>query len=122
MIQFICYFFPAIVAVWITEACMKENFNLKKFIYHYGMYTALINITIYMIITLFFSPVITYLTPESFTYNFTIKYLGIALLLAIALPIIYKIIKNNISINIEQKEFEDENLEEKKEHKRNTTR
>ena len=100
MIQFICYFFPAIVAVWITEACMKENFNLKKFIYHYGMYTALINITIYMIITLFFSPVITYLTPESFTYNFTIKYLGIALLLAIALPIIYKIIKNRYNNHI----------------------
>lgn len=118
MIQFICYFFPAIIAVWLTELFTKENFDLKKCIYHFCLYTIIINSIIYLIIALFFAPEVTYLPLQGFSYLFTIKYLAIALVLAFGIAFLYKIIKNNISISLEITEPEIKNEERKTEYKK----
>lgn len=114
MMQFICYFFPAMIAVWMTEIFDKKNFELKQIIYHFCMYTILINAIIFLILILFFNPESSYLAPVGFSYAFTIKYLGFSLVLSIIIPFIFKIIKNNINIDIEIEKIEKKNDKKKK--------
>lgn len=115
MIQFICYFFPSIIAVWLTEIFINENFNTKKCIYHFVLYTILINAIIFLTISLLFNPEIDFLAMNGFSYLFTIKYLSMSLILALSISIIYKIIKSNIMLSLEIN-----NYEEKKQKKKNT--
>ena len=124
MMQFICYFFPAIIAVWITEIFDKKNFELKQILYHFCMYTILINAIIFLILILFFNPEPSYLSPVGFSYAFTLKYLGFSLVLSIIIPFIFKIIKNNINIDIdiEIEKKETKNGKENNKKKKNSSK
>lgn len=44
MIAFFCLFFPAILSVCIYEKLIKEDLNIKKWIYLYTLNTMLINL------------------------------------------------------------------------------
>lgn len=115
MMQFICYFFPAMVAVWMTEFFCKENFNAKKIVYYYSLYTILINTIIFLTLVLFFNPEPNFLAPEGFSYAFTLKYFGLSLVLSVLIPFIFKIVKTNIKININiEKEIEEKKNDKKK--------
>ncbi len=43
MIAFICYFFPAILSLWLFETLSKQNISLKKCIYRFCLNSVLIN-------------------------------------------------------------------------------
>lgn len=118
MMQFICYFFPAMIAVWLTEIFYKENFTTKKIIYYYSLYTILLNTIIFLTLVLFFNPEPSFLAPEGFSYAFTLKYFGLSLVLSVVIPFIFKLIKKNIKINIDIEETKDKKEEKKNDKKK----
>jgi len=115
IIQIISYFFPSVIAVWITETLFKEEFKLKKFTYFFSLYTIIINLIMLCALVLFTETQTDYFSLEQqFGHTFTIKYLSIALSLAIILSYISKIIKNNINIKFDIQD----NNEKKKQNKK----
>lgn len=114
-IQLISYFFPSVIAVWITETLFKEDFKLKKFTYFFSLYTMIINLIMLCILVLFTETQTDYFSLEQqFGHTFTIKYLSIALTLAIILSHISKLIKNNINIKIDIQESNEKKKQIKK--------
>ncbi len=43
MLAFICYFFPAIVSVWIFESLTKKPLGIKRCVFHFCANTLFIN-------------------------------------------------------------------------------
>ena len=105
MIQLICLFFPSFLSVWITEKIQKKDFKLKEFIYHFILYTTIINFLIFLIVYVMSNSSIDYLSEHIFTLLFTIKYLIFALCFACIFPFMFNILKNNFEFKVDVEEI-----------------
>ena len=99
-IEIICLFFPAFISLIIDTKINKEELG-KKSITKYGIYTFLIN---------FITSLLIWFTTENesgtyfYTFAFVVKYMSVSLITSIILPIIIKLQKTYIKINIKIKE------------------
>lgn len=100
MIQFICFFIPSFFSLFID---IKLN-NIKKFdhelIVKYFVYNFFINIVGNSAVYIISSEKHFYYMESIFTYEFIFKYMWMALIISIILPILFKIIEENFKVNI----------------------
>lgn len=95
MIEFICIFFPGLIAA--GRCNLKRDIN--KLIVNYGGYTIFINIfTIWIMHNLGFIKKNT-LVESNFKLDFSLYYVLIAVVLAFILPTVVNYIKDHFKIN-----------------------
>ena len=95
MIEFICIFFPGLIAAGKCD--LKRDIN--KLIVNYGGYTIFINIfTIWIMHSLGFIKK-NVLAASNFKLDFSLYYVLIAVVLAFILPTIVNYIKDHFKIN-----------------------
>lgn len=49
MIQFMCMFFPSVIAVWVFEAVAKTKLNFKGWIYHFATNALIANMAVFLL-------------------------------------------------------------------------
>ena len=103
----ICLFFPSILATIIHEK-NYSNLNNNIFFKVYLAYTFIINFIIIGYLNFFTTLSENIINANLFTVDFSFKYMLIALLLSIILPISYKMIQSTIKISISVKEKNNE--------------
>ncbi len=95
MIEFICIFFPGLIAAGRCD--LKRDFN--KLIINYAGYTIFINIfTIWIMHSLGFVEK-NVLVESNFKLDFSLYYVLIAVFLAVILPTVVNYIKDHFKIN-----------------------
>ena len=105
MLELICYFFPAFISLNIHTKIMNEN-RIKKEIYYYGIYVALINLFTLSFVYIRHHDIFTF---EMISVLYCFKYLLIATIIAIIIPFIIKIIIKYIDIDVEVQKNEKKN-------------
>lgn len=99
-IEIICLFFPAFIALAIDTKINKEKLG-KSSIIKYTIYNFIINFIA--------SLLVWFITKDKsgtyfYTFSFVIKYMSATLVISIILPIIFKLQKTYLKINIQVKE------------------
>lgn len=95
MLEFICIFFPGLIAA--GRCNLKRDFN--RLIIYYGGYTIFINIfTIWIMHSLGFIKK-NVLVESNFKLDFSLYYVLIAVVLAFILPTVVNYIKDHFKIN-----------------------
>ena len=100
--QFICLFAPAAISTKIYLKSYQENKN-SNILLTYITFTFLINFLAVGVLRFYVKNPYNYFQQSLFNFDFSLKYMALALVLAIILPIFYKIIQKNFSINLEVK-------------------
>lgn len=100
MFAFICFFVPSFISLYIDLRINKINKFSYELIIKYFIYTFIINLLGNTAVYLISSEKNFYYMESIFTYEFIFKYMWMTLLFAIILPIIFKIIEENVKVNI----------------------
>lgn len=114
MMQLICYLLPSVIAVWVTEIINKKNYNMKQWFYLYVLYVLFINLIIVTVLSTIYEGAEVYLSIAHFTNSLNMKYLAIALFLAVLLPFIFSFIKQTFAFNITIDIIDKDNIKEVK--------
>ena len=114
MMQLICYLLPSVIAVWVTEIINKKNYNMKQWFYLYVLYVLFIKLIIVTVLSTIYEGAEVYLSIAHFTNSLNMKYLAIALFLAVLLPFIFSFIKQTFSFNITIDIIDKDNIKEVK--------
>lgn len=114
MMQLICYLLPSVIAVWVTEIINKKNYTMKQWFYLYVLYVLFINLIIVTVLSTIYEGAEVYLSIAHFTNSLNMKYLAIALFLAVLLPFIFSFIKQTFSFNITIDIIDKDNIKEVK--------
>ena len=86
---------PSLICVKQMEKIYGEERKLKKILERYFKCVLFVNLIAYIVLVYIFKqPNIV------FTYQFTIKYLLLSLVIAYTLPIIWKVVQDNVKIEI----------------------
>lgn len=100
MMQLICYLFPSVLAVWVSEKINKKEYIGKQWFYTYVLYVLSINFIIVTILSTFFHGADVYLSFAHFTNSLNMKYLFISFPLAIFLPFAYSMITKTFALDV----------------------
>lgn len=100
MMQLICYLFPSVLAVWVSEKINKKEYTWKQWFYTYVLYVLSINFIIVTILSTLFHGADVYLSFAHFTNSLNMKYLLISLPLAIFLPFVYSMITKTFALDV----------------------
>ena len=97
MLSFISCFFPAVISIYVKDK--KKKLTYKELCFNYVFYNLLINVGVLFAIALsnHFDTMLIVFTPV-----FTLKYLLMAVTLAILIPFVEQYLRNNISISIKK--------------------
>lgn len=108
MIQFICLFFPAVVATSLFEKLNNQKATIKSSFYSYCLFNLLINGACFLIKTFILNTGFSPLTDNlaDMTPNIAFNYLLIALPLSVVFAFICSLLSKNVSIT--KKENKDE--------------
>ena len=102
MNQLIGLLLPSIIALKMHNKLEEKEENLKKQIERYLIYVMIVNTISYIItIYIFKQPNIV------FTYLFTVKYVMLALVVSIIIPVIEKFILTNMEVEIKVEKNEE---------------
>jgi len=100
----IVLFFPAIISIFVElHINNKKNIN-KEEILKYFIYCFFINFIGNFIVWLISKEKFYFYNSMTFTYDFCFKYMFITSIVSIVLPIIFKIISDNLKISVIVKE------------------
>lgn len=109
MVGFICYFFPAVVALWIYEWLTKENLSIKKCIFHFCTNTIVTNFACIcakkFITKTANSPFGQY--GGDFLPEMAFQYLLVAVATAVAWAVLEAVVSKKLKIVIEDVENEE---------------
>lgn len=100
MLQFICLFIPAIIAVGITSHLQKRKVDLSYFVFTYASYLVSINLFIFSLLHYIVRDEFLILNNIKFINIFCIKYLSVSTLLSLILPFAVEILRNNFKIDL----------------------
>ncbi len=118
MMQIICYIFPAVVAVWVTESIRKQQYQLKEWVYHYFIYVISINFLISLLLSTVFTGADVYLSMGHFTHSLIVKYLGLSMILSFVLPVLFTILRNNFQLNLFIEQVNNQDVRKKRNGKK----
>jgi len=101
MLEFICYFFPAVLTLWLFESFTRQKLSLKRCIYRYCGNAVIIN--------LFCFTLNTFLIKANLPLNFetAFYYLVMAIPFGVILTVIESVLSDTTKVTIE------ENVDEK---------
>jgi len=106
MIQFICLFLPAFVAIQIMLLLEKRDFKLIPLIVTYFNFVLIINtINVFLLVYLFGNGEF-HINNDAFSNTFTFKYLFISMVIAIFIGVASEVLKKNIDINLKLKKYD----------------
>ena len=83
MIQFICLFFPGIISVMIIKKRKEREISHQQFLSYYVLFTLFINLTAFIVLSLFFSNHQNIYSPDAFNPKFAAKYILLLSFLAV---------------------------------------
>lgn len=98
--KFICFFVPGFISLYIDTKINKTNKFNYELIIKYFLYTFVINLLGNSAVYLISSEKNFYYMESIFTYEFIFKYMWMGLIISIILPIIFKILEENINVCI----------------------
>ena len=103
MLAFICYFFPAVMAIWLYEALAKKKLCLKQCIFRFCTNTALINflclgIKCYILHT----GSIPMFSQPDMAPQVAVNYLIMAIPVAIALVVVEVLLFKKVKVTVEE--------------------
>ena len=105
MVQFICLFMPSLLAVAVLTGLQKRKPDISYILLAYGSFVAAINLSVFFALAYVFHNSGYLLEGASFTNGFAVKYLSIAILLAILLPVVFEMVRRNISMSLSVRPF-----------------
>ncbi|AMC94033.1 hypothetical protein AOC36_08545 [Erysipelothrix larvae] len=101
MIQFVCYFFPAVLALRFDKNIGgSKSKDLFEIVTMYVLYVILINAVIYIIFYLFAVYRYYYFRVAHFNVSFTLKYLMLACPLAWIIPNMKHLLKKHLEVDV----------------------
>lgn len=103
---YLCLFLPASISILISEKLRKEKRKLSELVIPYLGYTFMIATIMNMIINFTNTSKTPWYDNSIFTFQFTMEYTWLSLVVAIVLACLTYIISKVIQINIEVKEKE----------------
>ncbi len=105
MIGLICYFFPAVLTLWLFESFTRQKLSIRRCIYRYCGNAVLINLFCFTLNTFLIK------AGTTFTYESAFYYLVMAIPFGVIITVIESILTDTTKITIE------ENIDEAKEKK-----
>lgn len=103
----IVLFFPAVISLYV-DLCLNNKKSLTIIdSTKYFIYCLLVNFFGNLLVWLISNEKYYHYNITTFTYDFCVKYMIITISVAAILPILFKIIVDNIKISIEVKEKND---------------
>ncbi len=109
MIQFMCMFFPAVVAVWVFEAISKTKLDLKGWIYHFTVNALITNMAVFLL-----KKFVSHTSNEFLAMpgadmvpEVAIRYVVMALPVAIAVAVISALLPKFLKVTVETDQQED---------------
>ena len=99
MISFIVLFFPTFISLYIINK--KNNKDYKEVCLLYPIYNVFINSVAMLITYIFKRGQIIYILDNFNILNFCLKYLIVAMFVALLAPCILEFIKKNLMVKIE---------------------
>ena len=107
MLAFICYFFPAVVGLWVFETLTKENLSVKHCIYRFCWYTVLSNLCCFILKKIVFRTADAALvTGGDMVPAVALNYLVISLAMVLVFVLCEVLFFRKIKISVEEKEDE----------------
>ena len=100
MIELICFCFPAVISINILSK-LDNTMSLEKKVFQYFVYNLLINIAALLVIGFLNNFQVLYI-DKLFTITFSLKYLLLATVIAVILPIVIYFITSNIKIKFKR--------------------
>lgn len=101
---YLCLFLPASFSILVSEKLRKEKRNLSELVIPYLSYTFMIAAIMNVIIHFTSTSKTPWYDNSMFTFQFTMEYSWLSLIIAIALPCLVYIISKVVQINISVKE------------------
>lgn len=101
---FICLFLPSLLALQLDMKLNNITVYNYKLVIKYFLYCLFINYFNNLFVWLLSNEKNFYYTESSFTNDFCLKYLTLAIIVSVLVPIIFKIIKDNFNLTIAVKE------------------
>lgn len=102
---FMCLFFPSLISLGIHKKLFGIKEKLDSVII-YAYYNILINFLICLICYIGKNHIYEVIDEYLFTFNFSVKYIGLALIFSFMLPYITQYLKNNVKIIIRRRNYE----------------
>ncbi len=101
MIQFICLFLPAFIALKIVMIFSKKVKTLYDLIINYFLFVVLINFTNIFILVFIFLNDQSVIDYNSFNNSFAFKYLAISIVLALLFGTMFDIIEKKVKVKLQ---------------------
>jgi len=113
MFQFLCMFFPPLIAVALRSYLKKKEKSIVGTLFEYCIWTLLINCIVIIVLCLFYDYGFIDIGALSFSGFFSLKYISLSLLLAI----IMALLSCNISVGIKVSHIYNQHIELSKKKK-----
>lgn len=101
---YLCLFLPASFSILVSEKLRKEKRTLSELVIPYLSYTFMIAAIMNVIVRFTSTSNTPWYDTSIFTFQFTMEYTWLSLIIAIALPCLVYIISKVVQINILVKE------------------
>lgn len=113
MIELIIFLFPAGLSLKIKDDLFKKKLNVKDYILIFIKYTLVINLIVFAILFLYSMGTTASINYALDNIGFIFKYLLLAIIIAIFLPIFDEYIRKNATMKINFKRFKSINERKK---------
>lgn len=100
MMQLICLFSPAFLAVATFQKIRKEPIRNRDFACALAIFAGVINMLSTAVLALFFGGAATLLTDATFSAALTFKYLALSFAFALVLPYAYDLFRRTVQIEL----------------------
>lgn len=115
---YVCFFLPASISILVSEKLRKEKRSLSELVIPYLGYSFLIATIMNTIVNIISKSETPWYAESMFTFQFTMEYTWLSLIIAIILPCLVYIISKVVQINISVKEKKIDDQKNIKNYKR----
>ena len=100
MLQLICLFCPAFLAVLVLERASKSRYGSKQYLTIYATFVGILNMSSMAFVVFILRRPIYTVDQTVFNASFSVQYLFLTFLLAVLYPICFTLIRNCIHIKL----------------------
>lgn len=112
LIQFICFFFPALFSVFALEKIMRTNFTLKDYLFSYSLNTVLINVlTVFLVLCFTGSSRIAFVNEKGLSLYYTLAYFGLSIFITAVITFAESLYFSKLNVYVDEADKETEKTE-----------
>lgn len=113
MINLILFLFPAGLSLKIKDDYFKEKLNVKDYLLTFVKYVLIINLIVFGILFIYSMGTIASISYATDNIDFIFKFLIIATVVSLFIPLIDEYFKKSINIKINFKKVKEKNVKKK---------